>query len=93
MTLDDPPDVGKPDPGALEFLATVEALKDAEQLVDIPHVKPDTIVADVEHYLMLAVGAADLDLGFGAGTRVLDSVGQEIPEDEPQHRGIALHLR
>ena len=54
--MNDAAHVGEPDTGALEFVATVEPLEDAEQLVHVLHVEADAVVANEHH--RLAVGDA-----------------------------------
>src|SRR5215813_1653171 len=90
VTGDDTLHGGEPDSGALEHFGAVEPLEHAEQLRYVPHIEPDAIVPhEDDDLLLIAVGAADLDLGLRARARELDGVGEEIDEDEPQHRAVA----
>ena len=48
MAVDDPPDICQTDPGAFELIVSVEALKDAEEFVDVLHVEANSIVTHNE---------------------------------------------
>ncbi len=92
MAMDDPPHIGQADAGPLELLGAVQALKHAEQLVDVPHVEADAVVADEEHRFTRLAPAANRDFRFGARAGVLDRVGDQVAKDEPEHDRIALYL-
>ena len=57
--MNDPLDVGKPDSGAFELVAAVQALENPEQLFRILHVEADTVVTDGNHHLAIVAGLGD----------------------------------
>ena len=93
MAMNDPPHIGQADAGPLELLDAVQALKHAKQLVDVPHVEADAVVADKEHALIRFAPAADLNFGCRARPCILDRVGDQVAEGKPEHRGVALNIR
>ena len=94
MTMDDAADVGQADAGALELLGAVQPLKHAEQFVRVLHVESDAVVAHEEDDLVgRAWHGADLDLRLRACGGILDRIGQQVDEHEPQQRSVGLHHR
>src|SRR5207237_6228312 len=92
VALNDAPDVGEADAGALEVRAAVQALKDAKQFLGIFHVEAHAVVADEDNRLSLRLEGADLDAGLGAGPGVFEGVGQQVDEDQPQQRRVAANI-
>src|SRR5438067_2392713 len=66
------------------ILAPVEPLEYTEQLVDIPHIEADPVVAHVNHGRLMARDLADLDDGGLAVAGELDRVGQQVHHDMPE---------
>src|SRR5207245_7398253 len=92
VAVDDAPDVRQADPRALELLRAMETLEHAEELGGVLHVEADAVVADEDHDLVAgAVLHADLDPRVIALARVLDRIGHEVGQGQPQHRGIPRH--
>ena len=79
VTVNDAADVGQADAGAFKiFLVAVQALEDAEQLVDVLHVKAHAIVPDEEDEITIAtILAADVDFIRFAGTGILDGIADQ----------------
>src|SRR4029453_16097801 len=75
VSFDDAPHGRQPDAGAVELLACMKALKDAEQLFRVRHVESDAVVAHVHHGLAVhSVLGIDLDARRPARRRELDGV-------------------
>ena len=53
MAIDDAANIGKPDACTLEVFLAVQALKNAEEVVGILHIKPHSVVTDENHDLGL----------------------------------------
>src|SRR3954453_13693070 len=92
MSTNDTPDVGKTYTGALELLRAVQPLKHAKEFIDVLHVESHTIVANEEYGFVLAGRAPDFDHGLLAGAGVLDGVGEQVLQNEPQHGRITADL-
>src|SRR3974390_2543266 len=85
--------IGQANAEAFKFLDTMEALKDAKELVRKLHVESDAIVADVDDRLGGGIGrATDFDFCRVARLAVFDRIGEEVIEDIPQEGGIGLDL-
>jgi hypothetical protein len=63
VPVNDPLHNRQADAGAFKFVRAVEALKDAEQFVRIPHVKTGPVVAHEIDVLVLLKFAADFNDG------------------------------
>ena len=63
MPADDPADIGQADTGTLEFIGAVQALKDAEELVGILHIKTHAVIAH-EYYGLRTMGRRHTDFNF-----------------------------
>src|SRR4051812_45415377 len=63
MAVNNPADTGKANARAFKLDGAMEALKNAEQFFNIPHVEPDAVVTN-ENYKFVGGGAgADLNPG------------------------------
>src|SRR5262249_15305184 len=71
VSLDDPTHAREPDPRAFEFRWAVQTLKHAEQLVRMPLIEADAVVAHEEDVLVTLPLRADLDHRIGLGAREL----------------------
>ena len=78
VLADDARDGGEADASTLEFFGAMEALKDAEQFVRIPHVKTCPVIADKIDVLVLFKFTADFYDGGLALTAVFEGVGKEV---------------
>src|SRR6478736_1805492 len=68
------------DSGALELGRLMEALKHAEQLAGVRHIKAGAVIADENHPLPVDSGLPDLNHGLGAEASELDGVRKQIYE-------------
>jgi hypothetical protein len=83
VPLDDALHGRKPDPAAGKLSLRVKPLEGGEQLVHVPHIEADAVVADEEGLLIPGKVDAKLDLrrrpALGELPRVADEVGQHDP--------------
>lgn len=88
--MNDSTNIRETDAGPFKLIVTMESLEDAEQLVDIVHIEPYSIIP--YEYLSFAeasIGGTDCDFGVRSGRRELYRVGDQIHEYLAQHRRIA----
>ena len=94
MAMDDALNGGQPYTGAFKLFRQMQALKNAEQLVAILHVKPGAVVFheyfDVRY---ITVRTADLDFGRISHACEFDRVGHKVDDDQPQHRTVSITNR
>ncbi len=85
------------DAGAGELVMGMQALEDAEQLVDVFHVETGAVVPDAIHEFLGrgSVGemAADLDPGVAACRRELPRIRQQVGHDLLEQSRITLAIR
>src|SRR5215212_9849162 len=93
VALDNTPDGGQPDAGALELLHAMQPLEHPKKLIYVLHFEANPVVADEVDGLVLLYSTADLDLGSLAGARVLEGVGEEVLPDQVQQRRVPANLR
>src|ERR1700720_58404 len=69
----------------------MQALKDAEQLVYILHVKPGAVVPH-EHldFIFISVHTANLDFGRPSHACEFDRIGNKVDNDQPQHGTVSV---
>ena len=92
--MNDTADIGQPDAGSVEFIGSMESLKDAEEFVGVAHIESYTVVPD-EHYCFVLTGllTADLDGGLGSCPGKLNGIADQIGKDLSQHGRISGDLR
>ena len=68
LPIDDPSDVGETDPSAFELVGGVQPLKHAKELVRIPHIEADAVVANEDDDFVgrFACRRANLDVRLRA---------------------------
>jgi hypothetical protein len=93
MPDDDALDEREADAAAGIFLATVQSLKDPEQLRVEFHVEPRAVVADVIDADLPGILAAHLDPRLFSGGAELQGIGQQVHPHLPQQCGIAAGRR
>src|SRR5207245_9576473 len=69
----------------------MEALKHAEHLVGVPHVKADAVIADEDHWLAVHGRLPYFNDAPFAWPGELDGVRQQVGADLPDQAWIALH--
>ncbi len=80
--------------GTFELVWLMQALKNAKQLVNISHIKTRSIVPHEHHYfIVVSIGAPDLDFGPRPYARELDGVGQKVDDYEPQQGTVSVTNR
>src|SRR5258708_5068067 len=91
MAVDDTLNGGQSYSGALKLFGQMQALKDAEQLVHVLHVKAGAVVPH-EHldFFFIAVDTANLDFGRPSHACEFDRVGNEVDDDQPQHGTVSV---
>src|SRR5688572_28270589 len=67
----------QPNTGPGELVGAVQALEDAEQLLDVAHIEADAVVAHPVHAFRRVLASADLDARIGALAAVLERVADE----------------
>src|SRR5471030_748468 len=77
----------------LKILAPVEPLENAEQLVDVPHIEADPVVAHVNHGGFIGGDLADLNNGGLIVAGELDGIGQQVDNDMFDEGRIAVQRR
>src|SRR5450432_982181 len=77
----------------LKILAPVEPLENAEQLVDVPHIEADPVVAHVNHGRFIAGDLADLNDGGLTVDGELDRIGQQIHHNMLEEGRVAVQHR
>src|SRR5262245_33861105 len=76
---------------AFELFSKMQALKHAEQLVDVQHVKPCTIVSHENLWLIvISLYTADLDFGLLPHACEFDRIGNKIGDNQLQHGTISV---
>src|SRR5471030_895577 len=78
---------------ALKILAPVKPLENAEQLVDVPHIEADPVVAHVNHGRFIAGDLADLNDGGLTVDGELDRIGQQIHHNMLEEGRVAVQHR
>ena len=74
-----------------ECVGVMQTLKYTEELMDVFHIKPSTIVSyKYDDFMRAAMGIADLDHGLFPLTRKLDRVRNEIHKYKLQHRAVSV---
>jgi len=91
MPGNDPFNRCQADPRSGEFLCRMEALKGAEQLVHISHVKPRTIIPDKITGFSILVHGAEFDPGLDRLAGELPGIVQQIPQGNLHQVGITLN--
>jgi hypothetical protein len=86
MSMDDTLNGCQPDAGAFRRLRRVETLEDPEQFIDTFHIKPDSIVSNKHHYLILFVAQASY---FDFGLRAHAGEFYGIRDQIDKHQGAA----
>ena len=70
---------------AFKLFSRVQALKYAEKLIDIPHVKAYAVVSDEQFCLIFpTVRRSNLDLGPLSHPRELNRIGKQVRKDHFQ---------
>src|SRR6202022_388929 len=86
MAMDNTLNGSQPNAGAFKRLTRVEALEYTEQFAYILHIKPDSIVSNKHHYLILfLVRASDFDLGRRARAGEFYCVPHKIAQRPLKH--------
>jgi len=79
VAVDDPSDIRQTDAGAFELVVSVEALKDAEEFVDVLHIEANSIVSNIQRDLSGGqLQCPDLDVRLGSRRRELDGIGDKV---------------
>src|ERR1035437_8433180 len=78
MTGDNALNIGQANPGSLEFLLGMQALKYAKELVGVLHVKAYSVIRNNESDFAVAFPGADLDSGHISLPGEFDSVPQQV---------------
>src|SRR5580698_10056295 len=91
VAVDDTLSGGQSYSGAFKLFRQMQALKDAEQLVDVLHVKARAVVLH-EHleFFFIAVDPADLDFGGASHACEFDRIGNKVDNDQPQHGTVSV---
>src|SRR5258708_20459297 len=94
MAVDDALNGGQSYSSAFKLFRQMQTLKDAEQLVCVPHVKASTIVPH-EHFdfFFISVHAADLDFGRLSHAREFGAVGNKVDADQPKPATVSATNR
>src|SRR5438552_786939 len=92
VTMNDAPDIGQTNAGAFKLVRTVEALEDAEQLVDVTHIKPDTVITDEESDFVSGGIGANFNSCHRAGPGIFEGVVDEVEEHLAKHIQVGVHL-
>src|SRR5229473_8640756 len=93
VARDDALDDREADAGAGKLVLSMQALKDAKQLVVVAHVEARTVVAHAVNQVRAALLAGDLYPGRGLAAAVLQRVGQQVDPDLPEQRRVAIRRR
>lgn len=94
MARHDAPHVRQADPGSVELVRAMQALKHSEEFVCVRHVEPDAIVTHVQHALAVhRRQCSHMDLRPLPRFRVLDRVRDQVRECKPQQRTVPLDAR
>ena len=91
VAMDDALHGGQSYSGALELFRQMQALKYAEQLVDVLHVKAGAVVPH-EHFefLLLVVVTTNLDFGRLSHATEFDRVRDKVDDDQSQHGTVSV---
>src|ERR1700674_6000007 len=91
MAVDDALNGGQSYSGAFKLLRQMQTLKDAEQLVDVLHLKASAVVPH-EHLdlFFIAVHTANLDFGRPSHVGEFYRVGHKVDNDQSQHGTVSV---
>ena len=78
MLVNDALDIRQTYSGAFEFSRLMQALKYAEELAGVRHIKTGAIIANEDRSLAVDSGLSDLNHGLGAVAGELDGVRKQI---------------
>src|ERR1700753_269609 len=91
MAMDDALGGGQPYSGAFKLFGQMQPLKDAEQLIDVLHVKTRAVVLH-EHleFFFTVIDPANLDFSGASHARKFDRIGNKVDNDQPQHGTVSV---
>src|ERR1700733_8990205 len=91
MAMNDALSGGQSYSGTFKLFRQMQTLKDAEQLVDILHVKARAVVLHAHlEFFFIAAAPADLDFGGASHAREFDRIGNKVDNDQPQHGTVSV---
>src|SRR5438309_7510289 len=93
MAVNDPPNGREPYSGAFKLFRKMQALKHAEQFIDILHIEAGAIISHEHLDFIFRIDATNLDFGLGSHAREFDRVGEKIADHELQHGRVAVTNR
>jgi hypothetical protein len=84
MPVNDAANISQADAGAVEFIGSMESLKDSKELVGISHIKSYPVIAYKHHCFLLArLAASDFDGGLRSRAGKFNGIADEIHKDLP----------
>ena len=87
VAMNDPLNIRQADPSPFEFVLAVQASKRAKKFIGIPRIESSPVVTNEDYFLITIAGnAANLDFGFGASSRKLHRIGNQIDQGQAQER-------
>src|SRR5579884_166532 len=93
MPVNDSTHVRQSDPGPLEFIRAMQALKHTEEFAGILRVKSHAVVSDKKQRLPPFRPAADLNFSLGTRPGILHRITDQIHPNLTQHRFISFYDR
>ena len=90
MPVDDALDRCQPDPSADKLRLAMQALKHAEQALDVFHIEAGTVIANEVGDLAKLSTNPKLDFRVGGERTELPGVGQQVLHHHPQQYPISL---